>query len=255
MAIGHRAWVTLAFAMALPAAAQTRSTGDAYGASDGSLRYRETHWVYRDAAGAARLVLYTCPDGRAFARKVMRFPATDVAPDFDFLDARSGQREGVRPRGAAREAYAQDDRGDTMRTRALSDSRGIVIDAGFDAWIRTHWAAIDRRGRTADFLVPSRLRTYAFRIRHVGDRTERGRAVRVMHMSLDGVLGLATPSIELTYDVRDRRLLRFVGPATVRDARGRTQTLRVEFADAPVTGRAALAGLDAARNVPLVTSC
>ncbi|TWQ62469.1 hypothetical protein FQJ92_23340, partial [Xanthomonas vasicola] len=50
----------------LSAAAVTRVDGDAFDGDSGALRYRESHWLLDDGG---RLVLYRCPDGRAFARK------------------------------------------------------------------------------------------------------------------------------------------------------------------------------------------
>lgn len=86
------------------APAQQRTEGLAYPAKGGPLVYRENHWLYRDGGQASRLVLYRCPDGRPFARKHAVDSAGALAPDFDFLDARTGYREGVRTRGGQRAA-------------------------------------------------------------------------------------------------------------------------------------------------------
>ena len=71
-----------------------RQEAQAYARKGGALVYRESHWRYRQDEGARRLVLYRCPDGRAFARKMVIERRRAQAPDFEFEDARDGYREG-----------------------------------------------------------------------------------------------------------------------------------------------------------------
>lgn len=238
-----------------PAVAQQRYEGLAYPASGSALVYRETHWLYRDGGVPARLVLYRCPGGAPFARKTMRESPSATAPDFEFVDARRGYREGVRTRGATREVFQRDRETAPLVTRPLKAPEGVVIDAGFDAWVRANWARIGQGGAVAPFLIPSRFQALDFRVTSAADSHERGRPVRRMRMALASWLGFALPAIELTYDARTRRLLRFKGPGTVRDARGRLQTLRIEFAEPPVTTGVTRAEIDAAARMPLVASC
>jgi hypothetical protein len=245
----------LLLAAAPAVAAQVRYEGTAYAASGTKVLYRETHWLYRDGGAGARLVLYRCPDGRAFARKTMRDVPNAVAPDFEFVDARLGYREGVRTRGGLREVFHRESRSAPLVTRPLPPVRGLVIDAGFDRYVVDHWARLETGRVTAPFLVPSRFRALDFRIGDAVDARESGRAVRRFRMTLAGLLGVALPPIELTYDVAGRRLLRFRGPGTVRDARGRLQALRVEFPDAPTATGVTTAEIQSAGRTPLATSC
>lgn len=246
----------LATLLVVPAVrAEVRYEGLAYPAKGGALLYRETHWLYRDGGVDARLVLYRCPDGQPFARKRMRDVPSAIAPDFEFVDARTGYREGVRTRGGRREVFHRPRADARLKVQPLAAVPGLVIDAGFDAFVRTHWTRLERGGVTAPFLVPSRQGTLDFRVGDAATTTENGRAVRRLRMALPGVLGLAVPSIELTYDVATRRLLRFRGPGTVRDARGRLQALRVEFPEPPVRSGVARTEIDAAASVELATAC
>ena len=84
-------------AMAWSAEAIERYEGQAYGRDDGRLRYRETHW---SSGNGRRIVVYRCPGGEPFARKVVQPAGASAAPDFEFFDARDGYREGVRSRQA-----------------------------------------------------------------------------------------------------------------------------------------------------------
>lgn len=248
----HAALLLLAFGTA---PAQVRYEGTAYRASSGALVYRETHWLYRDGGAGARLVLYRCPDGRAFARKTMREVPSAIAPDFDFVDARLGYREGVRMRGGAREVFHRESRASPLVVRPLPEVRGLVIDAGFDRYVVEHWERLAKGRVTTPFLVPSRARALDFRIGDAVDARESGRAVRRYRMVLAGLLGFALPPIELTYDVENKRLLRFRGPGTVRDPRGRLQALRVEFPEPPTATGVTMAQVREATRMPLATSC
>lgn len=246
------AWSPVASA----AAAQERYEGLAYASGSQRLLYRETHWRYADQGVPTRLVLYRCPDGTAFARKRLREVPSAVAPDFDFIDGRSGYREGVRTRAGERRVYWQPRAGTRERAQVLKTRANVVIDAGFDAYIRSHWNAIaGGKPLAAAFLLPSRLGTLDFRIGKPADAVVDGQPARTLRMAVDAWYGFAAPEIELAYATSDRRLLRFEGIGTIRDAAGRNQPVRIEF-----PGRSRLAGaarheIDAAIAAPLADRC
>lgn len=239
-----------------PSPAEQRYEGIAYPLGGGAPVYRETHWLYREAGVPARLVLYRCPGGAPFARKRVRETPSAIAPGFDFEDARDGFREGVRERGRGREVYVQAREGAPVEVRAFDAPPGTVVDAGFDAWIRQHWSTLEAGpGLRVPFLIPARFRAYDFRIDAAGEAREQGRAVRRLRMRLDSWLGFALPELRLTYDVAGRRLLRFEGPGTIRDERGRPQAVRIEFPQPPVLAGASSADIAAALRQPLVARC
>jgi hypothetical protein len=72
-------------------------------------------------------------------------------------------------------------------------------------------------------------------------------------MTLAAWFGFAVPDLRLTYDVRERRLLRFEGIGSIRDARGGAQPVRIDFPDPPVA--ADRAEIDAAARQRLVARC
>lgn len=239
------------------AALAERDEATAYALDSGRVLYRETHWRYTGADGAAeRLVLYRCANGDAFARKHLTVRGVAAAPDFDFLDARSGRREGVRGDAGGREVYVQADAHAPLRSARLDAKAAPVIDAGFDAFVRAHWARLaPGRSLAAPFVVPSRLGTLPLRLESLREQVERGRTVRVMRLRLDSWLAIALPDVELAYDVAERRLQRYSGLGTVRSERGAPLSARIEF-DSPIAA-VALSGvqLRALRQAPLVTRC
>ncbi|GAB3743885.1 hypothetical protein [Lysobacter olei] len=226
----------------------------AHARDGGALLYRESHWLYREGATARRLVLYRCPDGRPFARKTVLERTAPHAPDFDFEDARDGYREGVRSTPGGRVVYVRPHARAPLRERRVEMPPGAVIDAGFDASVRQHWDRL-RAGRelAQPFLVPSRMGFVPVRVQPGPKVHWRGVQAQRMTMRLDRWYGFAAPSMELTYASEDRRLLEFAGIATIRDASGRHQDVRIVFPQAPAPADAG--ALQRALTSPLVGRC
>jgi len=254
----RRSLLGLAFAcLASPAGANTdilHQEARAYARQGDTLLYRESHWRYRQDGLARRLVLYRCPDGRAFARKTLVERTSPQAPDFDFEDARDGYREGVRSGPRGRTVYVQASAATAEKERTIVLPAGGVIDAGFDASVRLHWDAL-RAGRDVDqpFLLPSRMAFVPVRLRPGAAVRWEGIPARRLTMRLDRWYGFIAPTMQLTYADADQRLLEFAGIATIRDAAGKHQDVRIVFPD-----RAAPADADAlrrARTAPLVRAC
>lgn len=234
------------------AATFERYEGHAYGREDGRLRYRETHWLNLDGR---RIVVYRCPGGEPFARKVVQPSGAAAAPNFEFLDARDGYREGVRSRQGAREVFLQERAGSSLQSRPLPMRAGAVVDAGFDALVRQQW---DRLGATdgvvVPFLLPSRFAFYPIRIAPLS-REQPPDHERRFRMTLDHWLGFALKPIELRYSMRDRRLLEFRGVATIRDAKGRHQDVRLVYPEGERMEGVTQGEFAKALALPLVSRC
>jgi len=253
---GRCAALWLLAALMFPAAAQDRHyTGIAYAEDGQTVRYREEHWLFRDAGVPTRLVLYRCPSGEPFARKLLRERGEAAAPEFDFLDARDGYREGVRRQGNGWLVYVRKREGAPLDTGLLEPRPDMVIDAGFDAFVREHWADLAGTARLGiAFVVPSRLDYLDLRLGSARDTRLGDVAVRQLRLSLGGLLGALAPTIDLTYAADGRRLLRFEGVSNIRDSRGHSQRVRIEFP--PSLERPAdRAQIAAAESAALVARC
>src|SRR4249919_114988 len=133
-----------------------------------ALMYRERHWL-RDDAGRPieRLVVYLCPDGRAFGRKQVDYRRSASAPAFRFDDARSGYAEGLREAAGARVFFRP---AGGVEKSALLASKRLVVDAGFDEFIRGLWPALTGGAAVPlDFALPARLQSMGFSVRRVGE--------------------------------------------------------------------------------------
>ena len=240
----------------MPASAEAAATneGTAYRLDNGAAAYRESHMMYQSDGIPARLVLYRCMDGSAFARKTVVERTDATAPDFDFVDGRTGYREGVRSTSRGREVYWQKSATAGEKTKTLAMPANAVIDAGFDAMVRTHWAKLGTgTSVSANFLLPSALRFLNVSI----ERVKSGAVPGVTHlrMKLDTWYGFAAPDTDLHYRSSDQRLLRFKGIGSIRDTHGRHQAVRIEFPGGLTSRQASASEIAAARRLPLTGRC
>jgi hypothetical protein len=218
-----------------------RYEGRAHDLDSGRLLYTEQHLVQSDASGDSvattsrgpdrRLVLYRCPAGQLFARKLVEYATGSwAAPVFTLQDGRFGYREGVRAEAGKLFAFLQRDAESEERNGVVEPGERLVIDAGFDEFVRASWERL-QSGETLslDFLVPSRLTTYGFKLRRVGPVEIEGAAATQFRLGLGGMLGWFAPDITVTYRDADQRLLRFEGLTNIRADREDNLVARIEF--------------------------
>ena len=243
----------------LTAAASTdlAFTGYARNRDDGRLLYIESHHVRRAGeVGEKRVVLYRCAvGGAAFARKELDYGQVREEPEFSFIDARSGYAEGLRRTPAGLRVHQQENARAARREAAVPAGTVIVSDAGFDEFVRKHWADLEA-GETVrfPFLIPSRLSHLSFKVRKQKEATVEGAVASVIRLNLSGVFGLFLPYIEVSYRKADKVLLRYEGLTNIRDGEGKNLVAVIRFP--PAERRAvADAGLERLRAEPLVSRC
>ncbi|WP_158879835.1 hypothetical protein [Rhodanobacter sp. L36] len=229
--------------------------GKASNPSSGQLMYIESHWITGEGGQMSRLVLYRCPDGKPFARKIIHANGNAQSPDFELDEALTGYREGVRGQGDKRTVYVRDKKTADERTAALKTSPMPVIDAGFDAYIRVHWDKLGKDGSdTLPFLIPSRLGSMNFSVKRLPDTTINGRAARLYELGLSNWIGFALPHLHVAYDANTRELLSFEGIANIRGSSGSNVKVKIVF-DPSKDKRAEQADLDAAGKLALDGRC
>jgi len=232
-------------------------TGYARDPQTGRLLYVESHYVREEGAvGENRLVLYRCGlNAPAFARKEVTYNALRQAPEFVLTDERSGYSEGVRRVGSGLRAFVQENATTPKRESSLKLRPELVIDAGFDEFVRSRWAELEGGQALAfPFLVPSRLDTFGFKLRKHRDAVIDGQQVSVFRLNLSGVLGWFTSHIDISYRKADRVLMRYEGVSNIRGEDGRNLLVRIDF---PANERRSMAAVDLtrARIEPLTSRC
>ncbi len=231
-----------------------RHDGIAYRRGSEDVVYRESHWRYREAGQPRRLVLYRCADGQPFARKQLSGAADTAAPDFDFVDERDGYREGVRRSAGAREVYWQPSAASPEQRESVNLGADAVVDAGFDAFIRTNWTElVEDRPQMATFLLPSDFNFLQLVVRKTS--TSGDGSTTQFSLRAAAWYAFALPEITLTYRNSDQRLVRFAGISTIRDERGRRQSVDVVFPPDQEAVATSPAEVAAAQSAQLATRC
>jgi hypothetical protein len=252
-----RAWLLLACCTPSMATATgiERYEGIAHDAA-GHVVYRESHWLSGLSPTRDLLVLFRCPDGRPFARKQVQESGRPLAPSFELDDVRFGYREGVRARvDGQREIHIRRRTDEPEKVAVLDDTPGLVIDAGIDAYIKANWdALVDGQSRSMPFVVPSRLRTYVFRIARVDGAARSADTRHRFRLEIDAWYAFAIDSIDMVYDAKTQRLSEYVGIANVRNQAGKSLVVRIDFPPRRVHD-VALAERDAALAAPLDGRC
>ncbi|HEX3125043.1 MAG TPA: hypothetical protein VHQ21_17230 [Rhodanobacteraceae bacterium] len=256
----HRLGVAAALAaFALPGVAEqlTESfSGSAYAMDSNQLLYRETHYLFAGDNGGERVVLYQCPDGRAFARKRSHDDGNAQAPDFDLVDARVGYREGVRRTGDQREVYVQRTAAQAEQADPLRLPADGVIDTGFESFARLHWAALVRGDTLAfDYLVPSRRKFFAFKVGKIDLPTAPPGSV-TFRLESSSWLSFLLPHIDISYDLATRRLVHYEGLSNVRDVKtGKNYRVHYEYPKIAVAHDVSPAQIQDALTTPLAPNC
>ena len=231
--------------------------GTAFELSSGKMIYTESHYMhFVDANLSDRIVLYRCPNGKAFGRKTMRTLGKPLMPEFELVDARLGYREGLATRPGGLTVFYQNSAKKAEKSDTLDATRALVADAGFDEFVRSNWTSLLSGNSAAlDFVVPSQLDYLGFKVKWVKKSAIDGEAVHVFKLAPSGILGWVTSGLDVSYAESDRSLRQFAGLSNIRDLSGENYEAKIEFAKAKRVTYANADAMTAARTSSLVSTC
>lgn len=231
--------------------------GTAFELNSGKMIYTESHYMhFVDSTLSDRIVLYRCPNGKAFGRKTMRTMGKPLMPEFELFDARLGYREGLATRPGGLTVFYQNSAKKPEKFDTLDATRALVADAGFDEFVRSNWTTLLSGNSVAlDFVVPSQLDYLGFKVKWVKKSAIDGEAVHVFKLAPSGILGWVTSGLDVTYAESDRSLRQFAGLSNIRDLSGENYEAKIEFAKAKRVAYANANAMTAARTSPLVNTC
>lgn len=226
-------------------------SGRASAADTGAFLYGEVHLLhFRGEQLVERAVSYTCQDGSVFARKQVDY-VNPLAPDFALEDVSNGMREGVRSGQGARSVFFRRSNHDVEKSALLELQPDLVIDAGFDDFIRSRWQMLTSgHPQTFTFVVPSRVTTLTFAVRYLRSAVSEAVPSELFELKVAGVIGWVAPSIQVYYSSAEHVLITYDGVTDLRDAHGDNYKAHIVF---PSGERKAADGaaFDAARRVTL----
>ena len=187
--------------------------GEARSASSGELRY--TEYYQCSSSGEQCEVEYRDTEGELFARKQLDYTRSWHSPSLVLEHLREDSLVSVE--------------------RELAEE--LVVDAGFDHYMRTHWDALDSGERIQFGFLPagreSPLNMRAEREAELPCPTNR----LCLRVALDNwLLGALVDPIRLQYDRDSKRLMRYLGISNLRDGEGKQQEVRIDYRYVAGTG-------------------
>lgn len=193
--------------------------GYAQDLDSGELIYIEEHEQrVEDGRTLSQVIRYRDPEGNVFAVKELDFTASSRHPVFKLHDQRRNYIEGLEKVGDEYFVYSvkqgEEERDEVERSDVL------VADAGFDRIVEEDWDQLmTGEALKFRFLVPSRLKSYMFRLRKVDEVEYLGEPGVVFAFEPNSAFlrWLADP-IEVIYDKKDKALLKYEGLSNLRDA-------------------------------------
>ena len=184
--------------------------GRAMDVRSGEVLYLEEYDCVED--GSLCRVDYRDSGGSLIASKEVDYSRSLVAPALTFEDFRSNASIEVAP----------------------MDGPELVVDAGFDNYVRERWDELTTGESVRfSFLVAGRDKPLPMRAEETGECAE---GEVCLEVGLDAwLIGSLVPPIRLTYERETRRLLRFEGVSNLRDDEGRSRRvdIRYSYAEAP----------------------
>jgi hypothetical protein len=202
--------------------------GSAYSLKTGDLLYRETH---KRVTNTLHEVEYSEPDGTVFSHKTVDLSESLITPSFQQINERNGEEISVKQEGRRVLVKYKESTSSRSESDRLNVASGMVIDAGFDGFIRQYWSVLES-GKKLDveYLVPSKLTTFGFRF----SRAEciSGTKQNALCFSLSPtswVVKLAVDPIVVAYDRADKTLLRFTGRANISNVEGKYESVDIQY--------------------------
>ncbi|HKY92201.1 MAG TPA: hypothetical protein VJM11_14225 [Nevskiaceae bacterium] len=231
------AWLGLAamlFAGACAAEAVADGTyrfyGYAYDLESNRYLYTEVHRAtIVDRRWKGGTIDYFAPDGRRIGHKDLSFATDPFIPVFRFEMPELGYAEsitGLDPRVE----LSRSEKGKAAQ-KALERKPDMAADSGFHNYLLAHFQEL-LAGKAVPFVfvAAGRLDAFKFRAKRIEDTTWEGRKAVRFQVEADSLLRLVAPSLLVTYDPEQERLLEYRGISNVHDpATGEPFNVRIAY--------------------------
>ncbi|WP_420591945.1 hypothetical protein [Bacterioplanoides sp.] len=198
------------------------------------LLYREQHSLTQrhDKQGklipVTRQVEYFSADGELIAEKTNQYSNAATQPDFILKDLRHNYSEQSEQLAKGWRLTLQEN--GTTSSKVIDDfDYELVIDAGFDDFIRKHWQALSA-GKTVPFSFASVARQTSVNFEVEASNPERLQQPLKITMTLrSSLLSWLLDPIELEYQRSTQRLLRYRGLSNIQDNDQQGQQVDIRY--------------------------
>lgn len=208
--------------------------GKAYDIETNELIYTEfQEEIVQDGKTMLTTVTYKDPKDNTLVKKSVDFSPGPWQPTFRMEDQRDGYLEGAEWRNDILFVLGRENDQEPLEEEKLESEQPLVIDAGFDLFVRDNWENL-LAGQEVEFnfVAPARFDTFEFQVSQAKSTNYRGRQAQVFEMRptsrfLSFLIG---GSIMLTYDQETRRILEYSGLSNIRKDIGKSNyKVRIEY--------------------------
>jgi hypothetical protein len=203
--------------------------GAAYDLDSQTQLYSEAHCSSGNAL--AREVIYRDTNDLLLAHKLLNYQTGPTTPSYVQRNVYAGESISVEVRQDNVAMTVTDGTGISKTVTASIDTNlPLVIDAGFDAFVRENWEAlVAGQGKRFQFPFAGRDSLVNLRIRPAQCSYEAD-ANQCFQLELDNwALRLVVDPIELGYDAGSRRLVRYRGLSNIGDGKGEGQVVDIRY--------------------------
>ncbi len=212
--------LTLALLPVSSAATVKHSIGIARNA-DNSVRYIEHHQYLQDGRHEVR---YYDADNQLMLFKEIRYPDLPQHPTIsqaDFLRSTTTIVEQAEDKAIITRSSHDD--ADSFSFKLTDD---IIIDAGFDAYIRANFQQLQQQKTTTfRFAVPGQSRLLGMKLKYLGSESD---LARFSIEPTSWVVRLLVPGIDLYYD-DSGQLVRYQGFSNLKPPAGESREVLIDF--------------------------
>lgn len=207
--------------------------GTAYDLDNNQLIYRESYTAI-DSEKSVR-VDYSAPDGKIFSSKKLTYKGEPFQPSFVLQDKRDYETFSAQFEGPVLVLSRADK--DYKEQKKIYDNAGMVIDAGFDAYIQLHWDKLSSGDRMKfDFAMPNRLSSVMLEVRKINsiespvyNESEGKNWIYFRLVPAATFISLFADPIYLAYNPNGKYLKRFQGRSNLDDNKGGPWDVRIEY--------------------------
>jgi hypothetical protein len=217
----------LIFAFTLTSYAETQVyKGEA--SVEGKLVYREDHSAdFQDNKIQSALTTYTDPSGKVLAKLKSNFTKSINVPEHEMEDKKTGVY-GVRYKNDEIIMYRKfEGKEETKTVKTAQKNKLLVAGQGLHYWILHHFdELLAKKKIELLFLIPGKLDTYHFTLKLLKNTPETAE----LEVEIDSwFLRLFAPKLELTYDIKTKRLARYKGLSNLQTEKGDLMNVEIIY--------------------------
>ncbi len=176
---------------------------------------------------------YTDEKGGNVGSKTLDFSKSSIAPFYRLEDVRGKYREGAEVvHDKVTVFYHYIDEEKTPTTKTFTVPEPIVIDGGFNNFVKMNWDLLMQGNMlTFNFVSPYMKDYFTLRISKKEDLMYGHRKATMFCLELDNMFlrWLLSSPVKVTYDTQTKRMLRYEGIGNLQNENARNEIVKLDF--------------------------